>query len=427
MDRIAVVGIPVTGATGLDEPERRLIAEAAVVAGGRRHLAQLVEAGLIGRSSPDAPPSSAIAGHRMIELDADLPRALDALASARALGRVVVAATGDPGFFGIGRLLAERFGTEELDVRPAASSVAVAFARLGLPWDDAVVASAHGRQLEAAVAAVRGAPKAAVLASPENPPEAICAALAAGGGGPRGAVVSDLGGLNEQVVEGDLAQLAARAFPALSVVLTFRGRGVAPTASVAFPLPASARVAAGGRASRFGLAEQEFEHRNAMITKPEVRAVCLARLELPPTGVLWDVGAGSGSIGIEAAGLQPGLDVYAVERRVEDVARIERNAARHGARVRVVAAEAPEVLEALPDPDRVVVGGGGATVLEAVLGRLRTGGRVVATFSALGRAAAAGERLGNLAEISVSRGRRLPDGAFRLVAADPVFVCWGPE
>ena len=426
MNRIAVVGIPVAGAAALGEDERRLIVAAAVVAGGRRHLAALAEAGLIGRARPEVAVPSATIRRGTIELDADLEQALEAIASARSLGPVVVAATGDPGFFGIGRLLAERFGPGELDVRPAASSVAVAFGRLGLPWDDAVVASAHGRPLEAAVESVRRAGKAAVLASPDNPPESICAALAAvAGPGARGVVVSDLGAADEQVVEGDLDHLAAQSFPARSVVVIARGSGVAPEASLAWR-PAISEPA-GRPVAGFGLGEREFEHRSGMITKAEVRAVCLARLELPGSGLLWDVGAGSGSIGIEAAALRPGLTVYAVERQAQDAARIERNATRHGVQLAVVTGEAPAALEALLDPDRVFIGGGGLPVLDAVLGRLRAGGRVVATFAALGRAAAAAERLGNLAEISVSRGRRLPDGAFRMVASDPVFVCWGPE
>jgi len=116
----------------------------------------------------------------------------------------------------------------------------------------------------------------------------------------------------------------------------------------------------------------------------------------------------------------------AVERGGEDVRRIEANASAHGVTVDVVHGEAPCALDALPEPDRAFVGGGGIAVLDAVLARLRPDGRVVATFAALDRAAAAYQRLGNLAEVSIARGRPLAGGV-RLQAENPVFVVWGPE
>jgi precorrin-6Y C5,15-methyltransferase (decarboxylating) CbiT subunit len=154
--------------------------------------------------------------------------------------------------------------------------------------------------------------------------------------------------------------------------------------------------------------------------------VALGKLVLPAAGVIWDVGAGSGSVAIEIAAIAPHVRVIAIERHADDVRRIEANARAHGVTIEVVNGEAPGVLEPLPDPDRVFVGGGGTAVLDAVLARLRPGGRVVATFAALDRAAAAYERLGNLAEVSVARGMPLAGGV-RLQAENPVFVVWGPE
>jgi precorrin-6Y C5,15-methyltransferase (decarboxylating) len=165
-----------------------------------------------------------------------------------------------------------------------------------------------------------------------------------------------------------------------------------------------------------------------MITKAEVRAVALGKLALPRTGVLWDVGAASGSVAIECARLAPGLRVLAVERRADDVARIEQNAAEAGvgASITVVEGAAPEALEGLPDPDRVFVGGGGLPVLDAVLERVGPGGVVVAAYATLATAAAAAERLGNIVQIQVSRGTPIgPDAQLRLAAENPVFICWG--
>jgi precorrin-6Y C5,15-methyltransferase (decarboxylating) len=164
-----------------------------------------------------------------------------------------------------------------------------------------------------------------------------------------------------------------------------------------------------------------------MITKAETRAVALGKLAIPAAGVLWDVGAGSGSVGIEAARLAPGLRVIAVERDVEQCRRIRDNAARHDVVVDVVQGSAPDALAGLPDPDRVFVGGGGLDVLDVALDRLRPGGAVVATYAIVDRAVEAHRRLGHLVQLGVSRGAPVADLGLRLVPENPVFVCWGPD
>src|SRR5207253_9694029 len=134
-----------------------------------------------------------------------------------------------------------------------------------------------------------------------------------------------------------------------------------------------------------------------------------------------------GSVAVECGRLAPGLRVFAVERDAGDVDRLRTNAAPVTG-ISVIAGDAPGALVGLPDPDRAFVGGGGLDVLDAVLARLRPGGVVVATYAALDRAAAAAQRLGNLVQVAVSRGTPIgPDGALRLAAENPVFVCWGPR
>lgn len=352
--------------------------------GGRRHL--------------DGVPG------RHLVIGGDLGPVLDAIAAEP--GRVCVLASGDPGFFGIVRALGERFGPGALDVRPAPSSVSLAFARLGLPWDDAVVVSAHGRPLRAAARRAAAATKAAVLTSPESPPEALGKELLVLGARHRRAVVcSQLGTAQEARADTDLPGLAAGAWDPVSVVVLLDSTATAPVLA-------------------WGAPEHEFAHRDGMITKSEVRAVALGKLGLPPAGVLWDVGAGSGSVAVECARLSPGLRVLAVDREIE---RLRANVTAHGVRVDVVEGEAPAALAALPDPDRAFVGGGGLDVLDAVLARLVPGGRVVAAFAALDRAALAAQRLGHLVQVGVSRGAVLPDGGIRLAAENPVFVAWGPD
>lgn len=323
--------------------------------------------------------------------------------------RVCVLAAGDPGFFGIVRVLAARLGPGVLDVHPAPSSVSLAFARAGLPWDDAVVATCHGRPLASSVEAALDHPKVAVLVSRDNPPEALGRALHEEHGATRQVwVCSHLGEDGETVTRTDLAGLASGSFDPLSVVLLVApGAEVAPTAGTGW-----------------GRDHATFEHRAGLITRAEVRAVVLGKLDLPPTGVLWDVGAGSGSVAVEAASLAPALRVFAVERDAEAGTRIRRNAG--SARVVVVEGEAPAALRDLPAPDRVFVGGGGIGVLDAVLDRVRPGATVVATYAVVESALAAADRLGSLVQVQLSRGTPIgPQGRVRLEAENPVFVVWG--
>lgn len=375
------------------------LAAAEVVVGSPRHL----------QATAAARPAEC----QVVALGADVGAAVDAAGAAAAAGRrVCLLASGDPGFFGVARLAGQRLGADRLAVHPAPSSVALAFGRLGLPWDDAAVVSAHGRSLADAVAAVVAspAPAAAVLTAPATPPESVAAALLDAGepDGPA-AVCTRLGEAGEAVCTTTLAGVAARAFDPMSVlVLTARAPARRPAVLA------------------WGLPESDFEHRDGMITKAEVRAVALGKLALPPGGVLWDVGAGSGSVAVECARLAPALRVVAVERDGDQAERVRSNARRHGVAVEVVHGAAPGALAALPDPDRVFVGGGGPDVLDAAVARLRPGGVAVATSAVLEHALAACARLGEMVEVSVARA--VPTGALglRLRAANPVFVAWGP-
>jgi precorrin-3B C17-methyltransferase/precorrin-6Y C5,15-methyltransferase (decarboxylating) CbiT subunit len=292
-------------------------------------------------------------------------------------------------------------------VHPAPSSVALAFARLGLAWDGATVTSCHTGDATAAAARVATATVAAVLCGPAAPPEALGEALVAlGAHHPTVAVATRLGEPGESVCRLDgVGALAAGRFDHRSVVvLSHPDPGVRP----------------GG-----GHPVTRFHHRAGMITKPEVRSLVLARLDLPPRGTLWDLGAGSGSVAVEAALAAPGLRVVAVERDPAAAAAVVTNAAALGAVVEVVEGAAPAALAGLPRPDRVFVGGGGLDVLDAALAAAAPGARVVATYAAADRALAARERLGALVQVSVDRAVDLPGGGVRFEADNPVFVAWG--
>ncbi|WP_329115320.1 precorrin-6y C5,15-methyltransferase (decarboxylating) subunit CbiE [Streptomyces sp. NBC_01465] len=339
--------------------------------------------------------------------------------------RVVVLASGDPGFFGIVRALAERFGSDALDVRPSAPSVAVAFARIGLPWDDAVVVSAHGRDLRTAVNVCRAHPKVAVLTGPGSGPAELATALAYKSSGRTLVIASALGDPEHEVVERMSAlEAAGREWPdPVSVVLCIdEARALSPVV----------RTVAGAAAvpGQWALDESEFEHRDSMITKFEVRALALAKLGPRLGDLVWDIGAGSGSVAVECARL--GAAVVAVEKTSDGVERIRANAEAHGVYVRAVHGAAPTVLSDLFDPDAVFIGGGGRELPAIVTACARRARRsVVVALAALDRvpevrAALAGAGLvpdGVL--LQSSRLAPLPGDVTRLAATNPVFLLWG--
>jgi precorrin-6Y C5,15-methyltransferase (decarboxylating) len=368
------------------------VERADILIGARRHLESL-KAGPADR----------------ITLDGDLGAALDRAGEEVNRGRsVCVVVSGDPGFFGLARLASARLGSDLVSVHPAPSSISLAFAAFAERWDDCVVASAHGRDPSHACEAVLRHPKVAVLTSPDTPPEALGQRLLELAAPPRRVrVASCLGEASESLWEGEVEGLADGSFDPLSVAI--------------FEAP---RAADHGAVASWGRPDDEYEHRGGMITKAEVRAVALGKLGVPETGVLWDVGSGCGSVAAECSRLAPGLAVYAVERDGEQLAMMRHNLA--GTAASIVEGAAPEVLVALPDPDRAFVGGGGLEVLDAVLSRIRPGGVVVATYAAMERAVTAAGRLGALVQVSVSRGVEVgAGGALRLEAENPVFVCWG--
>jgi precorrin-6Y C5,15-methyltransferase (decarboxylating) len=370
---------------------QELLAGATLVVGGQRHL-----------DAADLP-----AGARTIVMG-DVRAAVAALLEHD--GDAVVLASGDPGFFGIVRRL--RAAGARMEVHPAVSSVALAFARIGVEWDDAQVVSAHGRDPRRALAAVRRGGKVAVLTDARTGPREV--ALAA----PADAcivVAERLGEAAERVVRGTPEQIAAGTWAEPNVVLVLDGQ---PPADPPWQI---GRAPGGGA---WALPESAFEHRDGMVTKAEVRALALARLAPAPGTLIWDVGAGSGSVAVECSRL--GAAVFAVESSAEDCGRIAANARTHQAPVEVVHGHAPEVLAGLPDPDAVFVGGGGPDVVRAVAARRPA--RVVVALAQLERVAPTVEALSGFATESVllQAARLQPlGGGTRLAPANPVFVVSG--
>jgi len=329
-------------------------------------------------------------------------------------GHPVVLAPGDPGHFGVVRALAARFGPERLDVRPGVPAVAAAFAAAGLPWDDARVVTAQGRDPSAVLAICRRFPKVAVLTGPRLGPAGIAHGLA--GVTREIFVAEDLHGPRPRVTRAtpDAGARDERSRPGVVLVID-------PAHAVgAAPGMAPPRATA----TAWALDDRAFD--GDVATGAEARALLLARLGPGPGDLLWDVGARGGIVAVEAARL--GAAAIAIDRDGGQCERARANSARHGVPVEVVHGQAPAALAGLPDPDIVFVGGGGTSVVLAAAERAR---RVIVT------ALSAVERVGPVHRaleddgwevdatlLSASRLAALPTG-HRLAPQPPVFLIAG--
>ncbi len=285
--------------------------------------------------------------------------------------RVVILASGDALYHGIGGTLQRLAGEGDcLEFHPGVTAFQSLFHKIGQPWEDARLFSAHwGEPLP--LREMAEAPLAVIYGGSRYPAHTLAAELLryeASLAGREAVAAQELGTESELIRRGRLEELASDSFSATSLLVL---------------LPAGEK---GTSLLPLGLPEEWYERENNLITASDVRAVILARLRLPARGVLWDIGAGSGSVGLEAAALRPGLRVQAVEKSEDRAAMIARNAARMGvANHRVFtgnAALSPGVLDDLETPDRIFVGGSGRdilTVMESCFNRLRPGGLLAAS------------------------------------------------
>jgi precorrin-6Y C5,15-methyltransferase (decarboxylating) len=406
MNLVHVVGLGMSSAD-LTPAALKIIRAAQVLVGGRRLLGYF----------PDHPGVKIPLGK---DPEGDLKQ-LPELAASR---RVVVLASGDPNFYGVAPLVVKIMGAAQVVIHPNITAVQAACARLKIAWQDARVVSLHGRELAGLAAALQGAPKVLIYTDPEHTPAVIARFLLDRGRSQAQLVVlEDLGQPTERVSRLTPGEARARQFSPLNMVAVLDESPERPSAAPPGPSPL-----------HLGLAEEELSHEAGLITKSEVRAVVLAKLALHPGQVLWDVGAGCGSVSLEASLLLPGGRILAVERDPGRAEQIRANREKFGvANLEVVEGRAPECLAALPDPQRVFVGGGGrqlGDILQAVMARLAPGGKVVLTAALLETLDAARQILGaagwplEVVHLQVSRSRPLGEGAY-FKALNPVWIISG--
>ncbi|MCF6178306.1 MAG: precorrin-6y C5,15-methyltransferase (decarboxylating) subunit CbiE [Geopsychrobacter sp.] len=397
MKTIHVIGAGIDGQEAFGTQALERIREADLLCGGERLLALF----------PD------FAGERLV-IDRKLSGLVEILH--RHQGRCVVLASGDPLFFGIGRYLLRNLPDNLLEFLPNVTSVQYAFAKIREPWDDAVFISVHGRGLQKAVDRIVANDKAAILTDAVNTPAAIAKALLERGrSGYRAYLCEDLGTEAERIRITSIAELAKTEAAPLNVLLLVREFDNEDQAYV----------------PTLGIPDDEFATVKKLITKEEVRVVTLAKLKLRHDMCLWDIGAGSGSISIEADHLLPNGLIFAVERNEECRRFIKQNLQKFNTRnVQLVEGDAPACLENLPDPDRVFIGGSGGhlwDILDLVDQRLTSGGRIVLNAITLDTLTSASEFFGNagyeLEVVTVNISRTRPLTSYKMFEAyNPVYI-----
>jgi precorrin-6Y C5,15-methyltransferase (decarboxylating) len=367
---IHVVGIGLDGATGLSHRVRQIVEEAILLVGSARHLSYF----------PDHPAprlfltdlTEAIAHIR--NYPSPHPPTL--------LSPIVILTSGDPLFFGLGRLLLNEFPAERLTFHPHFSSIQLAFSRVKLPWQDARMISAHGRSLEELTQALQqGVEKLAVLTDGTNTPRAIAHLLQSLDLPTRYRmwVCENLGGSDERILElqMNIELLSQESFSPLNVVVLQRiTQALQPFDLKALPL--------------FGIPDSlflSFPDRPGLMTKREVRVQILSELALQPGQIVWDVGAGTGSVAIEMARLCPASTVYAVEKTAIGTSLIQQNSQQFQVKNIVsVHGIAPDALHSLPPPNRVFIGGSGGhlkAILDYCADNLAPSGRIVLALATL--------------------------------------------
>jgi precorrin-6Y C5,15-methyltransferase (decarboxylating) len=403
--RITIVGVGGDGLAGLTARTRDLLQSADLLFGSDAALALV----------PELP------GQR-VRIGADLQEVVETLRANLGRKRMVIVAGGDPLFYGVARYLCDRLGKDHFEVVPHVSSMQLAFARIKEPWEEAYLTDLSTRPLEDVLDRVRVSQTVGLFTTETlDPPRVARELLARGIDYFRAYVCENLGGPDERVTQGELSDIAGMTFNPLNVLILVRKPD----------RPDRPRAA---RLRRFGNPNDVFAHRLPqanLMTQAEVRTLALAQLDLEPGDTVWDVGAGTGSVALEAAQLVAPGTVCAIEEDAADSQLLAANAETFGVgNVRPVFGTAPACFAGLPAPDAVFVGGTGresARLLEAAFAALKPGGRLVvnvATIESLSATYAVLKRLAppvRVLLVNVARGVEQME-SLRFESVNPTFL-----
>ena len=422
-----IIGVGIEGKSSLSQRSLKLIEGADMLIGGRRHLACF----------PEFKREKVVIGSNI----EDIAKILNRKYKIGNRRWPVVLATGDPNFFGIADFLVKRLGKDSVAIIPNVSAMQEAFARIKENWNGAMFFSLHGRgkvsgqrenTVNNVIDEIACHNKVGIFTDPDNTPAKIVKALIERGiKDYRAYVCEDLGTDNEKITQGTLAMIARKSFSPLNVMVLVKNN------------PTLKKGGQGGFI--FGIPDTEFSHSKGMITKEEIRVISLAKLKLKADSILWDIGAGSGSLSVEAAMLAKDGKVFAVEKEKERVIHIEKNKNKFKtANLEIIRKKAPDGFKNLPAPDAVFIGGGGkdiGKILDVCSKQIKRYGRIVVnaiTIETLSAAAQFFEVSGwNMETISVNiaKTKLVPAGlkqgdiacSHLFNAHNPVFIIVGEK
>jgi precorrin-6Y C5,15-methyltransferase (decarboxylating) len=405
--KVYIIGVAPSGATSLQPETRRMIDHADMVFGGERLIEMF----------PELSGQKVIIGNNLSEVAQMIKNNLEQK-------QLIVLSSGDPGFYGIAKYLTNKLGKDNVEIIPNISSLQLAFARIKESWDDASLLSVHSRPIEEIFDVVCSSRKIGILTDDRNRPDIIARFLMEKGfENCKVHICQDLGSDKEKITTTNLNSLAGMQFAPLNIMILIRD-------SLSVSIPNTPRQI-------LGIGEDEFLQRapgKSLITKLEIRAISLAKMELTENSIVWDIGAGSGAVSIEASLLAHKGYVFAIEKTEEQVAIIRRNIEKFKrSNLHVIHDTAPSGLDALPDPTAVFIGGSGGQIgpiLEVACNHLKDDGRIVINAITIENLNAAFNELKDKALkteitlVSISRSKEILD-LTRLEGLNPVFILTG--
>ncbi len=405
-NKIQIIGIGDDGLEGATAQARRLIEEADLLLGAESTL-KLV-------------PKTV--GKERTVIGSNLEEAVQRVTKAGGQ-KIVVLASGDPLFYGVARYLCDKLGKDRFEVLPHVSSMQLAFARVKESWEDAYLTNLATHSLNSVIEKIRVADTVGLFTSNDHPPADVAQRLLDERIDYFSAYVCEnLGSPDERVTQGTLAEIAREEFAPLNVMILVR-----PSETPDRPTDAPGL-------RRFGNPDEMFlqaRPKRGLLTPAEVRSVALAEMAIGPKSIVWDIGAGSGSVSIEAALLASEGQAFAIEMDPEDINLIRSNAERFRVKnLTPVLGRAPDAWKDLPKPDCVFVGGSGREIsrlVDLAYDQLKPGGRLVANVGSIENLAAVHESLQRQAGDVALRMLNVARGTYQLErvrfgALNPTFL-----
>ncbi len=400
--RLTIMGMG-TGPKDLTRAHKKILENADVIIGGSRHLAH----------------AHAFKGEKR-QINKNLKDIVRHIKDHMHQKKIVVLASGDPLFFGIGSYLVKQLGKDQVTLLPNVSSVASAFARIKESWNDAAIVSLHGRdKMPQLISAAEKYDKIAVYTDPERNPARIAHVLMQNNMPDFNmCVLEKMGTVDETVTWLDLESASKKPFKDPNMVILKKTSAAKDKKAI----------------HHMGMPESAFLHENNLITKAEVRAVTLSKLRLFPDAVMWDLGAGSGSVSVEAGLFITRGQIHAVEKNQDRIAHIQANKNRFNVHnMAITCARLPEAIEDLPEPDRVFIGGGGRhldAIIKAAGQKLKPGGIMVVNTVLTENIRVAQKSMEDLGfktrmiQMQVNKSKAMPFGR-RMEAENPVWIISG--